>query len=210
MIKIAIVDDQSFVQDALDVYIQARAQDVMAIVATGVSVAALIECAREVPDVTLLDFYLEDHVNPRDNIRRLREWGSEVVMISADDQSAQLRWTALDEGAHSFLCKNDGLDAMRTAIEKAAAGEPYVSPSHAKHIRTARLGLTMKQEEAAALIAAGLTNVEIASRMSIGTETVKGHIERIKEHYLRAGRPPVESRKDLIKRLFLDGFRHGR
>jgi DNA-binding NarL/FixJ family response regulator len=205
MIKIAVVDDELFVQEALDVYLRAEARDTMTITGVAASVDALMESTAQRPDVVLLDVFLRNGTRLRENIRRLREWGCGVVVISRDSLSPELRWVALDGGALGFLHKDEGLATMRAAIESAAVGELFITPQLAKFLLMARLGLTRRQEEVAAFIAAGMTNSEIARQLYITEDVVKEHVRKIKERYQKAGRP-VGPREDLREKLRQDGY----
>jgi DNA-binding NarL/FixJ family response regulator len=205
MIKIAIVDDQKFVQEALDVYVRAEARETITITGVATSVEALTQSGIQPPDVVLLDVRLGNGTRLGENVRRLREWGCAVVVISQDSLSPELRWVALDGGALGFLHKDEGLATIRAAIESAAAGDPFITPQLAKFLLMARLGLTQRQEEVAAFIAAGMTNSEIAKQLYISEDVVKEHVRKIKERYQRAGRP-VGPREDLKEKLRQDGY----
>ncbi|MGD0705310.1 MAG: response regulator transcription factor [Trebonia sp.] len=208
MINIAIVDDERFVLESLVSYLSHEASDVMTVTASAVSVDALIAETAEVPHVVLLDAFLRDDTRMVDNVRRLRAWGCAVVVISRNGGSPELRRTAMDEGALSFVYKDEGLAAMRLAIESAAAGELFITPSLAKFLLMRKLDLTKRQQDVAVFIAAGLTNKEIAKQLHISDDVVKEHIKAIGEHYRKANRP-VGSRDDLREKLRLDGFYGG-
>ena len=204
MITVAIVDDELFVQKSLEAYTSAVAGDKITVTRAGRSVAGLIGSMPEAPDVVVLDVYLRDGTRLRDNIARLRAWGSAVVVFSRNDTSPELRWQAKDAGALGFLHK-DELEELPAAIESAASGELYITPQLMRFLLMAKLGLTRRQEEVAGYLGAGLSNREIAEQMGISEDVVKEHVWRIKERYEKARRP-VADRDDLRTRLRDDGL----
>jgi DNA-binding NarL/FixJ family response regulator len=204
MITVAIVDDELFVQKSLAAYTSAVAGGKITVTGADRSVAGLIASVPEAPDVAVLDVYLRDGTRLRDNIARLREWGSAVVVFSRNDTSPELRWQAKDAGALGFLHK-DELEELPSAVESAADGELYITPQLMRFLLMAKLGLTRRQEEVAGYLGAGLSNREIAGQMGISEDVVKEHVWRIKERYEKARRP-VADRDDLRARLRDDGL----
>jgi DNA-binding NarL/FixJ family response regulator len=204
MITVAIIDDELFVQKSLEAYTNSVAGDVVTVAGVGRSVSALIEAAPEAPDVVVLDVFLRDGTRLRDNVARLRAWGSAVVVFSRNDTSPELRWQAKDAGALGFLHK-DELEELPAAIRAAADGELYITPQLMRFLLMAKLGLTRRQEEVAGYLGAGLSNREIAGQMGISEDVVKEHVWRIKERYQKARRP-VDDRGDLRARLRDDGL----
>ena len=204
MITVAIVDDELFVQKSLEAYTSTVAGDRITVTRADRSVAGLIATMAGAPDVVVLDVYLRDGTKLRDNIARLRAWGSAVVVFSRNDTSPELRWQARDAGALGFLHK-DELEELPAAIASAAAGELYITPQLMRFLLMAKLGLTKRQEEVAGYLGAGLSNREIARQMGISEDVVKEHVWRIKERYEKARRP-VADRDDLRARLRDDGL----
>jgi DNA-binding NarL/FixJ family response regulator len=204
MITVAIVDDELFVQKSLEAYTSSVAGDVITVARAGRSVGELIAGLPEAPDVVVLDVFLRDGTRLRENITRLRAWGSAVVVFSRNDTSPELRWQAKDAGALGFLHK-DELEELPAAIQAAAEGELYITPQLMRFLLMAKLGLTRRQEEVAGYLGAGLSNREIAGQMSISEDVVKEHVWRIKERYQKARRP-VSDREDLRSRLRDDGL----
>jgi DNA-binding NarL/FixJ family response regulator len=109
-----------------------------------------------------------------------------VVLTSHADDETVL--AALAAGARGFLTKNAGRHEISQAILAAAAGlSPMDQAVQSRLVTTARLGqvpsqlpdgLTPREAEVLALIAAGLINAQIAARMHISLATVKSHINR--------------------------------
>jgi DNA-binding NarL/FixJ family response regulator len=96
---------------------------------------------------------------------------------------------ALAAGARGFLTKNAGRSQIAQAIHAAAAGlAPMDAQVQARLVAAARVGqvprelpagLTRREAEVLALIAAGLSNAAIAQRLHVSHATVKTHVNRI-------------------------------
>jgi DNA-binding NarL/FixJ family response regulator len=63
-----------------------------------------------------------------------------------------------------------------------------------------RLGLTRREQQLIPLIAAGLTNKEIANRFCLSEQTVKNHLYRMKQ------KTGAEDRLDIVQACRTQGF----
>jgi DNA-binding NarL/FixJ family response regulator len=119
--------------------------------------------------------------------RRLRERSSptQVIVLTtyADDRSVI---EALRAGARGFLTKDSGAEEIQRAIEAVVRGEAAIDPAVQHHLVEAVAakpelphGLTPREAEVLALIAQGLANAEIASRLFVSEATVKSHINHL-------------------------------
>jgi DNA-binding NarL/FixJ family response regulator len=107
-----------------------------------------------------------------------------VLTTYADDDSVA---SALQAGARGYLTKDAGRVEIVNAL-RAAARQSTVDPTVAGKLVTALTagttpvprtnpdGLTAREIEVLALMADGLSNPEIATRLYIGQTTVKTHI----------------------------------
>jgi DNA-binding NarL/FixJ family response regulator len=98
---------------------------------------------------------------------------------------------ALRAGARGYLTKDAGADQIRAAVEAVARGEAALDPAVQHHVVAALTepaeadepelpdGLTPREAEVLALIAAGLTNAEIADRLVVSAATVRTHVNHI-------------------------------
>ena len=102
---------------------------------------------------------------------------------------------ALTAGAAGYLTKDAAHDDIRRAVEAAVAGQSVLDPvgrrRRCSRRRTGRRGarrpawpsmpdgLTDREAEVLALIAAGRSNTEIAERLYVAEATVKTHVNRI-------------------------------
>jgi len=117
-----------------------------------------------------------------------------VLTTYADDSSVL---DALHAGARSYLTKDADRTDIARALHAAAGGLTVIDPrAHATLLAATAAsaapakpapvpaapppdGLTQREAEILGLIAAGLTNPEIAARLFLSNHTIKTHISRI-------------------------------
>ena len=147
------------------------------------------------PNIVLMDLRMP-RCDGVEATRRLRETHPEAKVIVlttyADDRSVV---DALRAGARGFLTKDAGADDIREAVAAVERGEAAIDPAVQHHVvdALARLGtiaaeetelelpdgLTVREAEVLQLIAAGLSNAEIAAQLVVSEATVKSHINHL-------------------------------
>jgi DNA-binding NarL/FixJ family response regulator len=116
--------------------------------------------------------------------------GARILMVDMkDDEQSFL--DAVRVGATGFLLRDCSAADVVAAVRSLARGEPFCPPNLClkllQHVAEeppcgpstdvkTRLGLTRRQQEIARLLADGLTNKEIASRLNVSEQTVKNHV----------------------------------
>lgn len=108
--------------------------------------------------------------------------GTDVVIYTASGDHALLG-EALDAGVRGFVLKDAPLEDLVRAVERVAAGEPYVDPVLAGALvgapATQRAPtLTQREREVLRLLADGHANDSIAASLGISSETVRTHIRK--------------------------------
>jgi DNA-binding NarL/FixJ family response regulator len=102
-------------------------------------------------------------------------------------------YAALRAGASGFLLKDAAPDELVAAIRAVANGEAWLDPAVARGLLTEFAArpdplrrtpdelrqLTPREQEVLVLVAHGLSNTEIATRLVVGEATVKTHISRV-------------------------------
>jgi len=187
--RVLIADDQRVVREGLATVIGAIPDvEVVGLAADGAEAVALATEHR--PDVVLMDLRMPrmDGVEATAALRDAGD-GPRVVVLTtyADDESII---GALSAGAVGYLTKDATRDDIRRALEAAAAGQSVLDPAvQASLLNAARAspsrpsilpdGLTDREAEVLALIAAGQSNTEIAEQLYVAEATVKTHVNRI-------------------------------
>jgi DNA-binding NarL/FixJ family response regulator len=188
-LRVVLADDQAVVREGL-VTLLGLLPGVEVVGAAADGLAALELVAEHHPDVVLVDLRMPrcDGVETTERIRAEHP-GTEVVVLTtyADDESLL---AALRAGARGFLTKDADAEAIARALRSAAAGQSTVdgelqrrlveaatrsTPRRVKEIE----GLTAREIEVLRLIAAGLSNTEIARTLVVSEATVKTHVNHL-------------------------------
>jgi len=133
------------------------------------------------PDITLIDLQMPE-MNGLDAIIAIRGEFPEAKMIVLTTYAGDAQvLRALKAGAQAYLLKNllhkDLLDTIRTVHAGKRALSPEASFEIAQHATDD--SLSKGEVEVLRLIAAGNANKQIADRLSITEETVKGRVKNI-------------------------------
>lgn len=192
---VLIADDQRVVREGLTMVLGLMpGVEIVGTACDGEEALALVEQLR--PDVVLMDLRMPN-LDGVEATKRLTESHSDtrVVVLTtyADDHSVI---QALRAGASGFLTKDAGSSQIAAALDAAKHGHSAIDPAVQHHLvkviaRTAPLrwappdqtrlpdGLTPREAAVLALIAEGLSNAEIAERLTITETTVKSHINHL-------------------------------
>ncbi|NUK06533.1 response regulator transcription factor [Streptomyces lunaelactis] len=205
MITVAVVDDDRMLLDGLRAWLD-NAPGIR-LTATADTVDGLI-AAGPLCDVVLLDLVLRDASLPAENIRRLREAGSRVLVISAVADRRRII-AAVAAGADGYLTKDHDLPTLVNAVEKVAGGGTAHSAelafAWAHDDAPARPSLSPKELEVLLGYASGLTLKATARRAGVSPHTAKYYLDRVKDKYQQAGRPTY-TKIDLALRVREDGW----
>jgi NarL family two-component system response regulator LiaR len=188
-ITVVIVDDHHVVRQGVRAFLETQAD--LTVVAEGESGEAAIQAALEhVPDVMLMDLVMPgmDGVEATRQVKNASP-RTQIVVLTSYHQDEHI-FPALRAGAISYILKDVTMDDLAESVRRAARGEATLHPRVAarviQEIHGARLEkanpfteLTDRELEVLKLIANGLTNSEIAGRLVISENTVKGHVSNI-------------------------------
>jgi DNA-binding NarL/FixJ family response regulator len=198
-IRVLIADDQPVVRDGLAMLLGLL--DDVEIVATAADGVEAVERARaERPDIVLMDLRmprLEGAEATRQILASVPETRVLVLTTYADDE---FLFPALQAGARGYLTKDATAEEIEHAIRALLAGQTHLDPAVQQRLVAAVLDqapppvpgkppsvprtdlpdqLTPREVEVLKLIAAGLSNREIADALVLSNATVKTHINRI-------------------------------
>jgi DNA-binding NarL/FixJ family response regulator len=157
----------------------------------------LKKVAEHHPQVALINVELED--GPTAGLRAVRELHASnsgtrpVVLLHSPDPGKVV--DAFSAGASGVICDTSSLRVLRKCLRCVHAGQSWVDSAQFQWICEA-LGereparivgakgiplLTKREEQVAHLVAEGLPNREISSKLGVSAHTVKNHLFRIYE-----------------------------
>lgn len=193
-IRVLIADDQRVVREGLVMVLGLLPDvDVVGAASDGAEAVALAEDLH--PDIVLMDLRMPrcDGVEAT-RLLREREPDAKVVVLTtySDDRSVI---DALQAGARGYLTKDTGGAEIRQALQRVLDDHAVIDPAVQHHLVDAIAGapmarspqapsrfpdgLTPREAEVLSLIAAGLSNTEIADRLVVSEGTVKSHINHL-------------------------------
>jgi len=194
-ITVVLADDQRVVREGLSMVLGLMADvEVLGSASDGEEAVALVE--QLAPQVVLMDLRMP-RLDGVEATKRITEshLDTKIVVLTtyADDHSVI---QALRAGACGFLTKDATSEQIRHALQAAIRGEAAIDPAVQHHLvnaiaRTAPLEwvapdqsrlpdeLTPREAAVLALIAEGLSNAEIAGRLTVSEATVKSHVNHL-------------------------------
>ena len=183
-IRVMIVDDHDMIRRGLSAYLMTT-PDLKLVAEAGDGQEALEVCGKAHPDVILMDLIMPK-MGGIEATGVLRERYPTVQIIALTSfQDKELVQEVMREGAISYLLKNVTGDDLAAAIRSAYAGRPTLAPEvtqafvlNAQQPEPGK-DLTPREREVLALLVEGLSNPEIADRLTISRATATAHVSHI-------------------------------
>jgi DNA-binding NarL/FixJ family response regulator len=192
-IRILIVDDQRLMREGLRILLEME-PDLEVVGEAGDGQAAVEWFAALGPDVVLMDVRMPV-MDGVEATRRLRErWPAARVIILTTFDDDEFLFEGLRAGALGYLLKDvsgqDLAKAVRTVVSGGALIDPSVtrkvmaefarrSPTAAPAGAGLREPLSGREQDILLLLAQGMSNGEIADRLSLAQGTVKNYVTAI-------------------------------
>jgi DNA-binding NarL/FixJ family response regulator len=191
-IRVVVADDQGMVRSGFSTLLNAQ-PDIQVIGEAVNGQEAIARAAELRPDVILMDVRMPvlDGLQATRQISAL-DIGPRILILTTFDLDDYV-YEALRAGASGFLLKDASAGELADAVRVVAAGDGLLAPSVTRRLiaEFARLGaprspdrknlkdLTDRETEVLALVARGLANAEIATRLFVAEQTIKTHVSRI-------------------------------
>lgn len=191
-LRAVIADDQALVRTGFRMILTADGIDVVAEAANGDEAVAAVRRTR--PDVVLMDIRMPQ-MDGLEATRRILTGGAEdtrVLILTTYDLDHYV-YAALAAGASGFLLKDVEPEHLVAAVRLVRSGDALLAPTITRRLveRFARRDngrpalhrdlseLTPRELDVLRLLATGLSNAELADRLSLSVATVKTHVARI-------------------------------
>jgi DNA-binding NarL/FixJ family response regulator len=193
-VTVLLVDDEPLVRAGLRAVLEAQPDiEVVGEAADGAAVIPLVRQLR--PDVVAMDVRMPllDGIEATRAVLRTVDAPPKIVVITTFENDEYV-YEALRAGADGFLLKRARPAEIVHAVRLVAEGESLLFPASVRQLaaeygatggnRAARATmdrarLTDREAEVLRLMTRGLSNAEIATRLVVGTETVKSHVSAI-------------------------------
>ncbi|MBV1937195.1 response regulator transcription factor [Streptomyces sp. Qhu-G9] len=193
-VTVLLVDDEPLVRAGLRAVLEAQPDiEVVGEAADGAAVIPLVRRLR--PDVVAMDVRmpLMDGIEATRAVLRTVDRPPKILVVTTFENDEYV-YEALRAGADGFLLKRARPAEIVHAVRLVAEGESLLFPASVRQLaaefgdgdgnpaaRAAleRAALTDREAEVLRLMTRGLSNAEIATRLVVGTETVKSHVSAV-------------------------------
>jgi DNA-binding NarL/FixJ family response regulator len=194
-IRVVLAEDQAMVRAGFRALLDAESNiDVAGEAATGEQALERVRALR--PDVVVMDIRMPG-MDGLEATRRITEDNALAdtrVLVLTTFELDEYVFGALRAGASGFLVKGGEPTDLLLAIRVVATGESLLAPSVTRRLIEAYTArpegathppvegldeLTAREHEVLKLVAAGLTNAEIAQTLQLSPLTAKTHVSRI-------------------------------
>ncbi len=181
-IRVLIADDHYMVREGLKVFLSAQ-EDLEVVGEASDGAEALEQCRALSPDVVLMDILMPvlDGSEATARIRAECPHAQVIALTSFVDETLVER--VLEAGAISYLLKDTRPERLADAIRDAYRGQGSIDSSAMQALVRKKddvgSDLTSRERQVLALLAEGLSNKEIAERLTLSPGTVRLHVSNV-------------------------------
>ncbi|MFI5608041.1 response regulator [Amycolatopsis sp. NPDC051903] len=189
-VTVLLVDDEPLIRAGLRAIVDAEPDlTVVGEAADGAEVPGLVSRLR--PDVVLMDVRMPavDGIRATEHLLSTVDEPPKVIVVATFENDDYV-YDALLAGASGFLLKRARPEEIVAGVRTVVAGESLLFPAAirrlaAQHARATprdgltAAGLTDRERDVLRLVAAGLSNPEIARDLHLGVQTVKTHVGNV-------------------------------
>lgn len=190
MIRVLLVDDQELIRAGLKGILRGRfGFEIVGELGDGAEVVETV--GRVQPDVVLMDVRMPstDGVTATRLLRAVSQTPPVLVLTTFEDD--EILAAALRAGAAGFLLKGVPAEDLQRAVRTVAGGGSWLDPAVTGRVlaayrndsaslpTTALNVLTPRELEVLGLIGTGLSNAEIADRLTLSEGTIKSHVGHV-------------------------------
>jgi DNA-binding NarL/FixJ family response regulator len=188
-LRVVIADDQPMMRAGFKAVLEATGT-IEVVAEAGTGEEAVEAANRHSPDVVLMDIQMPGV----DGIEATRRLPRQRVLILTTFGLDEYIIDALRAGASGFLLKDAPTQVVVDAVRSVAAGDAVLSPAVTRQLLDqvgrrlpaavsrapdALADLTDRESEVLRMLAAGMTNAEIADALVLSEATVKSHVSNL-------------------------------
>ncbi len=199
MIKVLLADDQTLIRQGIRLLLEIEADiQVVGQAANGLEAIQQVESLH--PDVVLMDVRMPEMDGVEATRQVTQRFPDVKVIILTTFEDDETVFEGLKAGARGYLLKDISSEEMANAVRRVAAGEALIEPrltrkvlaefsrlasAHESHpaakagTEGLQVALTEREQEVLNALAQGLSNREIADKLTITEGTVKNHVSSL-------------------------------
>jgi DNA-binding NarL/FixJ family response regulator len=189
---VLLVDDQALVRTGFRMILTGGGLTVVGEASDGNEAVAAVRRLR--PRIVLMDIRMPA-MDGLEAARRILQdapdWAPKVIMLTTFDLDRYV-YAALAAGASGFLLKDVSPEELIASIRLVSVGDALLAPTITRRLvarfaRTSRAqnlhrdlsSLTPRELEILTLLGRGLSNSELAAKLTVGEATVKSHVVHV-------------------------------
>ena len=188
-IKVLIVDDHGVVRQGLRTYLD-LIDDISIVAEADNGLVAIEKVNKFNPDIVLMDLVMPEMDGIEATQKICKSYPEVKVIVLTSFTEDEQVFSAIKAGAVGYLLKDISPPDLAKAIQAVHSGETHLHPEITKKLMNQFVSpksdieitpdeLTPREMEVLQLIAQGLSNKELANKLTISEKTVKTHLSSI-------------------------------